>query len=129
METNILINICIFAIGVLIGMSIRERRDDTKPSVFEEIQTQAKRYRSLLNSSDKPTAPLNSTRREDGGYGTCPKCGSTLSREAWSWTMLKCDNHPECDYIITKEAYARMDRRTATGPSQEPGEPIKIETS
>lgn len=52
------------------------------------------------NLMEKPKEPLNRILREEGGHGTCEKCGSSMLRIKW-WGFFgpkKCI-HPKCGYI------------------------------
>jgi len=75
--------------------------EEIKPRLYQRFKPFWK-LRSTPIPPPKPIPPLSSMRREDGGEGTCPECGSTLSRVGRSW-MLSCDNHPDCTYSTKKE--------------------------
>jgi len=46
-----------------------------------------------------PPPPLNRLLREDGGCGTCMKCGSSMYRTIPFFGVKKCI-HPECGFEI-----------------------------
>jgi len=77
--------------------------ETTRPRLHQRIRPfWAFRSTPIPSPPPKPIPPLSSMRREDGGEGTCPECGSTLSRVGKSW-MIACDNHPDCTYSTKKE--------------------------
>ena len=54
----------------------------------------------LIQSPKPPKPPLTRILREDGGCGTCPKCGSSLIRKSvfFGFTSKKKCIHYDCDY-------------------------------
>lgn len=52
------------------------------------------------NKPEPPKPPLSRLLREDGGCGTCPKCGSSMQRTKFIFFGNKKCIHPKCGFEI-----------------------------